>query len=45
MLGLFESVKLINPFPVLFVSDTNSDFASSPLDIGANDTRFFVRTT
>ena len=24
---------------------TNSDFTSSPLDIGGDDTRFFVRTT
>ena len=36
-----RGVNVFNPFPVLFVSDTNSDFTSSPLDIGADDTRFF----
>ena len=30
-----------NPFPALITSDVISDFTSSPLDIGADDTRFF----
>ena len=33
--------RLLNPFPTLFVLDTNSDFTISPLDNSRDNTRVF----
>ena len=41
IMSMTKSKTDFNPFPLLITSDVISDFASSPLQILSDDTRFF----